>query len=107
MAVMMPPAGKKAVTHYKVLERYGQYTLIECTLETGRTHQIRVHMSSINHPLLGDLVYGKQDYRGLGQKLHAKTLGFVHPVTNEYICVDAPIPSVFEECIKNLRQGCK
>lgn len=96
---------KKAVTHYKVLERFSKYTYVECTLETGRTHQIRVHMASIGHPLLGDLVYGKQDYKGLGQMLHAKTLGFVHPKTEEYVEVDAPIPAYFQECINHLRMS--
>ena len=80
--------GKPAVTHYKVLERFGNYTFIECVLETGRTHQIRVHMSSIGYPLVGDEVYGpaKCPFKQLqGQCLHAMVLGFVHPRTGEYM----------------------
>ena len=95
--------GKRAVTHYKVLERYRDYTFVECVLETGRTHQIRVHMSSIGHPLLGDFIYGKKDYKGLGQMLHAKTLGFIHPVTGEYLEVQAELPDYFTECLNNLK----
>lgn len=98
-----PGEGKRAVTHYKVLERLGKYTYIECRLETGRTHQIRVHMAGIGHPLLGDMVYGKQDYKGLGQMLHAKTLGFVHPITGEYLEVEAPIPDYFLDCLQKYR----
>ena len=77
--------GKDAVTHYKVLERFGQYTYVECRLETGRTHQIRVHMSSIGHPLLGDTVYGsgKDPFHLEGQTLHAMILGFIHPITGK------------------------
>ena len=89
--------GKRAVTHYKVLQRFAEYTYIECRLETGRTHQIRVHMASIGHPLLGDDVYAnrKSSYKLNGQTLHAKTLGFVHPSTEEYTEVDAPLPEYF------------
>lgn len=90
--------GKVAVTHYRVLERFNGYTYIECELETGRTHQIRVHMASINHPLLGDEVYAggrKSPFRLQGQTLHAKTLGFRHPATGEYMEVDAPLPEYF------------
>ena len=86
MAVMTDPAmGKHAVTHYRVLERLGYVTLVECILETGRTHQIRVHMASIGHPLLGDTVYGslKNPYHLQGQTLHAYIIGFVHPTTGE------------------------
>lgn len=103
MAVTDPSKGKRAVTHYRVLERFSKYTLVECSLETGRTHQIRVHMASIGHPLLGDLVYGNADYKGLGQMLHAKTLGFVHPITGVMIETDAPLPIEFESCLKKLR----
>ncbi len=89
--------GKRAVTHYRVLERFGNYTYIECELETGRTHQIRVHMNSIGHPLLGDEVYAnrKSPFKLQGQTLHAKILGFVHPSTGEYIETDAPLPEYF------------
>ena len=88
------PNGRHAVTHYKVLERFGDYTYIECELETGRTHQIRVHMSSIGHPILGDTVYGpaKCPYKLQGQTLHAKILGIMHPTTGEYMEFDAPLP---------------
>lgn len=89
--------GKRAVTHYKVLKRFAEYTYIECRLETGRTHQIRVHMASIGHPLLGDEIYSnrKSPYKLNGQTLHAKTLGFVHPSTETYTEVDAPLPEYF------------
>lgn len=97
--------GRRAVTHYHVLEHFRRYAYVECTLETGRTHQIRVHMAAIGHPILGDLVYGKQDYKGLGQMLHAKTLGFVHPVTGRWLQVDAPLPDCFAECLENLRRS--
>lgn len=89
--------GKEAVTHYKVLSRFGAYTYIECRLETGRTHQIRVHMTSIGHPLLGDEVYGsrKTAFRLQGQTLHAYELGFIHPGTQQFVEVKAPIPAYF------------
>ena len=98
--------GKPAVTHYTVLERFGNYTLIECVLETGRTHQIRVHMTSIGHPLVGDEVYGpaKCPFKGLqGQCLHAMVLGFVHPRTGEYMEFSAELPEYFEDLLKKLR----
>lgn len=96
--------GKDAITHYKVLQRLKNYTYVECVLETGRTHQIRVHMASINHPLLGDSVYGpaKCPYKLEGQTLHAQVLGFVHPTTGEYIEVSAPLPEYFEKLLKKL-----
>lgn len=96
---------KRAVTHYKVLERFGKYTLIQAQLETGRTHQIRVHMSYIKHPLVGDLVYGpkKQSIAVEGQMLHAKVLGFVHPSTGEYMEFDSELPEYFEEILRKLR----
>lgn len=98
--------GRPAITHYKVLERFGDYTYIECTLETGRTHQIRVHMASIGHPVLGDTVYGpaKCPYRLEGQTLHAKILGIRHPATGEYMEFDAPLPEYFQELLAKLRK---
>ena len=98
--------GKEAVTHYKVLKRYQNYTYIQCQLETGRTHQIRVHMASIHHPLLGDVVYGpaKQPFSLQGQCLHAKTIGIQHPRTGEYKEVDAPLPDYFEELLVKLEK---
>lgn len=97
--------GKPAVTHYTVLERFGSYTLIECVLETGRTHQIRVHMASTGHPLVGDEVYGpaKRPFQLQGQCLHAMVLGFVHPRTGEYMEFSAPLPEYFENLLNKLR----
>lgn len=97
--------GKPAITHYKVLQRFDGYTYIECRLETGRTHQIRVHMASIGHPLLGDEVYSKghkSPFRLEGQCLHAKTLGFIHPRTEKHIETEAPLPEYFEHLLKIL-----
>ena len=96
--------GKEAVTHYKVLERFGEHTYIECRLETGRTHQIRVHMTSIGHPLLGDEVYGtrKTPYHLEGQTLHAHRLGFMHPVSGSYVEVEAPLPAYFVRLLEIL-----
>lgn len=97
------PNGKAAVTHFKVLKRYQHYTLISCHLETGRTHQIRVHMKYINHPLAGDPLYGpRKTLPGNGQYLHAKTLGFVHPTTGEQMRFSAPLPDWFEKMIQYL-----
>lgn len=97
--------GKDAVTHYKVLERFGNYTYMEFTLETGRTHQIRVHMKSIGHPILGDDIYGpsKCPFSLEGQTLHAMVLGFIHPVTEEYMEFCAPIPAYFEQLLKKMK----
>ena len=97
--------GKLAVTHYEVLERYNGYTLIKCVLETGRTHQIRVHMSSIGFPLVGDPLYGfkRQKFKLDGQMLHAKTLGFIHPETNEYMEFNSELPKYFINIIDKLR----
>lgn len=97
--------GKNAVTHYKVLERFKNYTYIECRLETGRTHQIRVHMSSIGHPLLGDDVYGgiRPGFKLNGQCLHAGVLGLKHPSTNEYMEWESPNPQYFDELLTKLK----
>ena len=97
--------GKPAVTHYKVLERFDKYTYIECQLETGRTHQIRVHMTTTGHPLLGDEVYGnaKCPFKLEGQTLHAMTIGFIHPTTGEYVEYEAPLPEYFEHLLQILR----
>lgn len=96
--------GKDAVTHIKALQYFEKYTYIECTLETGRTHQIRVHLASIGHPLLGDEVYGnaKQPFVLEGQTLYAMTLGILHPRTNEYLEVNAPLPAYFEHLLEIL-----
>lgn len=96
--------GKEAITHFKVIEKLGGYTLIECQLETGRTHQIRVHMAYINHPVLGDPLYGpKKQITEYGQYLHAKTLGFIHPSKNELVEFDSSLPKEFEEKLTELR----
>ena len=99
--------GREAVTHYQVLERFGEYTYISCQLETGRTHQIRVHMASLKHPLLGDSVYGPQKcpFNLQGQTLHAKVLGIIHPSTGEYMEFDAPLPEYFEKLLRQMRHN--
>ena len=96
--------GKRAVTHYTVLGRYPGYTHVECRLETGRTHQIRVHMASIGHPLLGDVVYGsKKPWPGLaGQCLHARKLRFIHPSTGKLVEVECPLPDWFQTVLKQI-----
>ena len=98
--------GKRAVTHYKVIETYKNTSLIKCRLETGRTHQIRVHMAYIGHPLVGDPVYGykKQKYNLEGQMLHAKVLGFVHPTINEYMEFESELPSYFTKILEILKK---
>ncbi|HKM03863.1 MAG TPA: RluA family pseudouridine synthase [Lachnospiraceae bacterium] len=98
--------GKEAITHYKVLQQFEKFAYVECQLETGRTHQIRVHMTSINHPLLGDVTYGnlKSPFTTLnGQTLHAMTLGFIHPRTKEYMEIEAPLPDYFEKLLDVLK----
>ena len=96
--------GKNAVTHFKVLEKLGDYTLVECKLETGRTHQIRVHMAYINHPVLGDPLYGPKKVIGdFGQYLHAKSLGFIHPTTKEEMIFEVEPPKEFLEKLEELR----
>lgn len=96
--------GKEAVTHYKVLKRFDKYTYIECVLETGRTHQIRVHMAHINHPILGDDIYSNRPcpFKLEGQCLHAKILGFIHPATGLYIETDSPLPDYFQHLLEIL-----
>ena len=99
------PDGKNAVTHFEVLERFNDFTLVECQLETGRTHQIRVHMKYIGYPLAGDPKYGPKKTLELGgQALHAGVLGFIHPRTKEYMEFNAPLPAYFEELIEHLRK---
>lgn len=98
--------GKPAITHYRVLERFRDHTYVECRLETGRTHQIRVHMTSIGHPLLGDEVYGtrKSPFHLEGQTLHAYMLGFLHPLSGEYVEVSAPLPAYFQKLLDILSE---
>ena len=112
MAVCRAGEGKKAVTHYRVLERFpaagtrkSAMTLVECSLDTGRTHQIRVHMNHIGHPLAGDPVYGikKDPFAGCGQYLHAAVLGFTHPSTGERMLFEAPLPAYFQDTLIKLR----
>ena len=105
MAVVQ--GGREAITHYRVLEIFRDYTLLECTLETGRTHQIRVHMSKIGHSLVGDRTYGlsKEKIKTDGQLLFAKTIGFVHPSTGEYMEFSAELPDYFEGILERLRRS--
>ncbi len=96
--------GKQAITHFKVLKRYSKYTLLEIKIETGRTHQIRVHMAEIGYPVVGDAVYsnGKNEFGIEGQMLHAYKLEFMHPITNKHMELTAPLPQYFEEVLKKL-----
>ncbi|MGM9900355.1 MAG: RluA family pseudouridine synthase [Bacilli bacterium] len=97
--------GKHAVTHFKVLDRFRNFTLLELELETGRTHQIRVHMAYINHPVLGDPLYGvKKQVEPFGQYLHAKKIGFIHPRTNKYMEFEVPLPKEFQDKINELKE---
>ncbi|OPJ63227.1 RluA family pseudouridine synthase [Clostridium oryzae] len=101
--------GRRAVTHYKVIDRFKNTSFIECRLETGRTHQIRVHMAYIGHPLVGDPVYGfkKQRFNLEGQALHAKILGFIHPTTRKYMEFESPLPNYFQKIINVLKNELK
>ena len=99
--------GREAITHFRVLEQYKGVSFVEFKLETGRTHQIRVHMSHINHPLLGDDLYGKPVKNLLGQTLHAETIGFVQPTSKEYVEVKAPLPEYFEKLLEKYRKETK
>ena len=109
LKISVVEGGRRAVTHYEVLERYNGYTLIKCVLETGRTHQIRVHMASIGFPLVGDPLYGfkKQKFKLNGQMLHAKTLGFIHPTTNKYVEFTTELPEYFNTILNKLRNDLK
>lgn len=96
--------GREAVTHFTVLERFKDFTLVSLKLETGRTHQIRVHMKYIGYPLAGDPIYGpRKTLEGKGQFLHAQVLGFKHPTTDEFLTFEAPLPQLFEDTLTKLR----
>ncbi len=96
--------GKEAITHFKVLQRFRNYTYLEVHIETGRTHQIRVHMAEIGHPVVGDMVYsnGKNEFGVEGQMLHAKSLDFKHPITGKPMHVEAPLPDYFQKVLKTV-----
>ena len=98
--------GRDAVTHITVLERFGKYTYIKCRLETGRTHQIRVHTKHLGHPILGDKAYGlrKEEFSLTGQLLHAGELRFIHPATKEEVSFTAPLPEDFSETLEKIRK---
>lgn len=97
--------GKEAITEFKVLKRYNGYTLLEVKIKTGRTHQIRVHAASLNHPLLGDPLYGPKNnkLKVVGQTLHAKKLGFIHPTKNEYMEFNSELPDYFKNIINKIK----
>ena len=99
--------GKNAITHFKVLERFDGYTLLKVNIETGRTHQIRVHLMTIGYPIVGDTVYsnGKNPFNVTGQMLHAKSIEFKHPITGENMKIEAPLPKYFEDVIKELKKN--
>lgn len=99
--------GKNAITHFKVIERFKNYTLLQVKIETGRTHQIRVHLSEIGYPIVGDAVYsnGKNEWGIKGQCLHAKSLKFRHPVTDKEMFIEAPLPEYFQNLIEELKRG--
>ncbi len=105
LRMAVSPDGRPAVTRYQVLERMGNFTLLRVKIETGRTHQIRVHMKAIKKPVLGDAVYGTKNdkYKNLGQMLHAKTLGFVHPTKGEYVEFDTELPEEFERVLSEIK----
>lgn len=96
--------GKEAITDFKVLKRYGDFTLVEIRIETGRTHQIRVHFAEIKHPVIGDTVYsnGKNPFGVVGQMLHAKSIEFMHPISKKNMKIEAPLPKYFEEVLDKL-----
>ena len=107
MAVIWGPNAREAITHFRVMERFGEYTLVEVVLETGRTHQIRVHMAYMGNPVVGDGTYGskKREFKLNGQALHAKKLGLFHPSTGQYMEFEAALPDYFEELLKLLREN--
>lgn len=100
------PKGKEAITHFKVLERFEKYTYLEVNIETGRTHQIRVHMAEIGHPVVGDMVYsnGKNEFNIEGQMLHAYRLEFKHPITEKEMCLEASLPEYFKNILLKLKE---
>lgn len=101
--------GKEAITHFKVIQRFSKYTYLEVCIETGRTHQIRVHMAEIGHPVVGDMVYsnGKNEFGIEGQMLHAKSLEFKHPITEKQMYLEAPLPNYFKEVLLKLQEEIK